>query len=131
MTPRATPEWIGKRPESLPTVKVQLRLFDRQNGICGCGCGTLMDFNRDQIDCDHRLALKDGGENRESNLQLLLRRHHVLKTNAENVARAEADRHKGRAFARPKRWGNRGFPPARRQHSATRPITRKADRSPS
>jgi 5-methylcytosine-specific restriction endonuclease McrA len=77
MTARPVKEWLGRRPESMPTVKVQLRLFELQQGICACGCRTLMDFDRDHIDCDHKIPLKDGGENRESNLQLLLRRHHV------------------------------------------------------
>jgi 5-methylcytosine-specific restriction endonuclease McrA len=125
MTPRATPEWIGRRPESMPTAKVQLRLFDAQGGICACGCCTLMNFDRDDIDCDHRVPLKDGGENRESNLQLLLPRHHVTKTSAENVARAAAERHKAKAFTRPKRGG---FRKAERQRTATRAIVRKADR---
>lgn len=82
----------------MPTVKVQLRIYDRQYGKCACGCQIVMDFDRDEIDCDHTIALKDGGENRESNLQLLLRKHHRAKTVAENVARADADRHKAKAL---------------------------------
>lgn len=97
--PREVPEWIGRRPESMPTQKVLLRLYDRQNGLCACGCGLRMNFDTDVIDCDHILALKDGGENREGNLQLLLQVHHRTKTRAENIARADADRHKAKAFS--------------------------------
>lgn len=32
-------EWMGRKPTSMPTVKVLLRLFDAQGGICACGCG--------------------------------------------------------------------------------------------
>jgi 5-methylcytosine-specific restriction endonuclease McrA len=95
---RDVAEWIGRTDNSMPTIKVLLRLYERQNGLCACGCGTWMDLNVDQIDCDHTVPLKDGGENRESNLQALLRRHHITKTNAENTARAAAERHKAKAF---------------------------------
>jgi 5-methylcytosine-specific restriction endonuclease McrA len=82
----------------MPGTLVLLRLYDKQDGLCACGCGTRMNLDTDQIDRDHIKALKDGGENRESNLQLLLRRHHVTKTNAENIARGVANRHKAKAF---------------------------------
>jgi len=126
-------EWIGRKPTSMPTVKVLLRLFDAQNGICACGCGTPMNFERDQIDCDHKIPLKDGGENRESNLQLLLRRHHVTKTSAENVARAEAERHKAKAFTitrdRRRKIKSAGFRKVAPPHTATRPIIRRSERT--
>lgn len=96
--PREKPEWVGKRPESMPSTAVQLRVLERQGGKCGCGCGIKVDFDRDQLDCDHIVALQDGGENRESNLQILLRKHHLTKTVAENIARGEARRHKAKAF---------------------------------
>lgn len=98
--PREKPEWIGRTPESMPTTAVQLRLYHRQDGVCACpdNCGIVMDFDRDDIDCDHKIALQDGGENREGNLQLLLRKHHRKKTVAENIARGVERRHKAKAF---------------------------------
>ena len=107
MTPRDVAEWIGKRPESMPGILVLLRLYARQNGICACPdqCGRVMDFERDRIDCDHIVALRDGGENREANLQLMLHEHHQIKTTAENIARGAENRHKAKAFNRPKRGG--------------------------
>ena len=99
MTPRAVPEWRGRRPESMPGNIVLLRLYARQNGLCACGCNKVMNFERDQIDCDHKVALIDGGENVESNLQLILRPHHRVKTSAEATARSEERRHKAKAFA--------------------------------
>lgn len=131
MTPRPVEEWVGRRPQSMPTIKVLLRIYDRQAGICACGCGTLMNFDRDQIDCDHKTPLKDGGENREANLQLLLRRHHVTKTSAEAVARAAAERHKAKAFTgRRSRFQSAGFRRAPPQRTATTPPRRKSDRHP-
>lgn len=130
MTPRSVPEWRGRRPESMPGKLVWLRLYAKQNGLCACGCGRVMNLNRDKIDCDHRIPLKDGGGNVESNLQLMLHEHHAIKTIAENISRAEANNHQAKAFNLPKRkWGSRGFPKARPQHSATRPIRRKSEQA--
>lgn len=128
MTARPVPEWQGKRPESMPGKLVLLRLYTKQNGLCACGCTRVMSFERDRIDCDHIVPLKDGGENKEANLQLLLKEHHLQKTVAENSARGEANRHQARAFDRPKpRWPKRGFPPANPKHNATSPIRRRSE----
>lgn len=107
MSPRPVPEWIGRRPESMPTVKVFDRLYEAQSGICACGCGTLMNRNRDKIVRDHKVPLKDGGENRESNLQLMLEKHHHTKTSEENSGRAEGERWHSKAYVmeRPKMKG--------------------------
>ena len=96
--PREKPEWIGKRPESMPSTAVQLRVLERQGGKCACGCGIVVDFDRDDLDCDLIVPLQDGGENREGNLQMLLTKHHRVKTTAENIARGEARRHKAKAL---------------------------------
>lgn len=125
MTPRPVKEWIGRRPESMPGQLVLLRLYAKQNGLCACGCGIVMNLNRDQVDCDHRLALIDGGENRESNLQLMLRKHHRAKTSTENTQRAEGRRHQAKAFAKPKTsMRGQGFRKAEPQRRATRPINK-------
>lgn len=127
MAPRSTKEWIGRRPESMPSIHVRLRIYSRQNGLCACGCRRVMNLDRDKIDCDHILALRDGGENRETNLQLLLHEHHQAKTTAENIARGEERRHKAKAFttASKSKWGSRGFAPSRPQHRATTPLTKR------
>jgi 5-methylcytosine-specific restriction endonuclease McrA len=123
MTPRPVKEWIGKRPESMPGKLVMLRLYAKQNGLCACGCGMVMNLNRDQVDCDHKLALIDGGENRETNLQLLLRQHHRAKTSVENSQRAQARRHQAKAFAKPKgSMRGAGFRKGVPQRTATRKI---------
>lgn len=105
-------EWVGRTDESMPSIHVLLRLYANQNGICACGCGRVMNFERDQIDCDHKVPLRDGGENVEGNLQLLLQEHHKVKTVAENIARGAERQHKAKAFksARPKHsWPKRPF----------------------
>lgn len=120
-------EWIGKRPEATPGKLVLLRLYSRQGGLCGCGCGMVMSFERDEIDCDHNLALIDGGTNSESNLRLLLRKHHRAKTSAEASARAEERSHKAKAFTTLRGGKMRGpsFPQGQPKRRATSPIAPK------
>ena len=99
MTARPVPDWVGKRPESMPGQLVLLRLYAKQNGLCACGCGRVMSFERDVIECDHIVTLIDGGENRESNLQLMLQEHHRVKTSGEATVRSAERRHKAKAFS--------------------------------
>lgn len=117
-------EWIGKTPEAMPGQTVLLRLYAKQNGICACGCGQVMNLNRDKVDCDHRIALIDGGENRESNLQLLLHPCHKAKTGQEASARSEERRHKAKAFTalREPKMRGQGFRRTEPQRTATRKI---------
>jgi 5-methylcytosine-specific restriction protein A len=124
--PRSVPEWVGKRPESMPGNLVLLRIYARQNGLCGCGCGRVMNLNRDKIDREHTIPLIDGGENRESNLTLMLHEHHVPKTAAEASQRAEARQHQAKAFTRPpSKLQSPGFPRAQPQRRATSPLKPK------
>lgn len=119
-------EWIGKTPEAMPGQTVLLRLYAKQNGICACGCGQLMNLNRDKVDCDHIIAVIDGGENRESNLQLLLHPCHKAKTSAEASARSEERRHKAKAFTALRQPSARagGFRKAPPQRRASTPLTK-------
>lgn len=133
MTPRPRPEWIGKRPESKPPISAALRVLEAQGGLCGCpdNCGIAVDFDRDELDVDHNIPLRDGGENRESNLRVLLRRHHRKKTLAENIARGEERRHKAKAFKRPKhRWGKQRLGNGNNQHTATTLPTKRVGHFP-
>lgn len=124
---RAVPLWVGKNDDSMPGIHVLLRLYARQNGLCACGCTRVMSFERDEIDCDHIVPLRDGGPNDETNLQLMLQEHHRGKTRDENIARGEERRHKAKAFAslrKPKLTGP-GFRKAAPQRRASTPIPEK------
>ncbi len=89
MTGRKTEEWIGNTPDSKVPPHVRLRIFRREEGIChisGRKIGVA-----DKWDLDHRIALCNGGEHRESNLFPAIRDKHREKT-AEDVAeRAKTD----------------------------------------
>lgn len=62
---RSVKEWIGKSDDEPVPPRVRVRVFEHHFGIC-CECGVRIVGKR--WICDHRIALINGGENRESNL---------------------------------------------------------------
>ena len=90
-TTRSTPEWIGKTPDTPVPPHVRVRVFDRDDGICQCGCEQPI-LVGDRWDTDHTIAIINGGENRESNLRTLLRAHHKLKTKQDVAEKARVYR---------------------------------------
>lgn len=86
---RAVSEWIGKTPDSPIPPRVKLRIFERNKGKCHI-TGVKIRAG-DQWDCDHVIALCNGGENRESNLAPAIKSAHRKKT-AEDVAQKAKDR---------------------------------------
>ncbi len=77
--PRATPEWIARTTDTPIPPRVRLRVFVRFHGRCDCGCGRKIHAG-EAWDCDHVVALCNGGENRERNLHPLLLAHHLTKS---------------------------------------------------
>lgn len=80
---RSVPEWIGATPDVAIPKRVKLRVFERHNGICHISGRKIT--AADVWDCDHIVALCNGGEHRERNLAPALRDKHRAKT-AEDVA---------------------------------------------
>jgi 5-methylcytosine-specific restriction endonuclease McrA len=83
MTARSIPEWIGKTPDTPAPPRVRVRVFQRHGGCCHV-C-TRKIAAGDRWDCDHVVALINGGENRESNLAPICEWCHPAKT-ARDVA---------------------------------------------
>jgi 5-methylcytosine-specific restriction enzyme A len=114
---RAVEEWIGKTPDSKPPQAVIDRLFLRQMGRCALTGRKIMPG--DKPHADHIIRLKDGGQNRETNLQLVLAEPHQEKTAAENTQgareRSIRAKHFGLAVAPRKRIQSRPFPPSGRK----------------
>lgn len=81
---RSVEEWIGKTDDSDVPPRVKLRVFERYQGVCQCGCSRRI-MAGEQWQADHIVAVINGGQNRESNLHPLLSKHHVEKTK-EDVA---------------------------------------------
>ena len=105
---RSVPEWIGKNDDAKVPPHVRLRIFEREKGICHLSGRRITPA--DQWDLDHKVALCNGGEHRESNLFPAIRSKHREKT-AQDVAelatvRAKKAKHFG--IKTPKRsWPSR------------------------
>lgn len=89
-TARTVPEWIGKTPDTDIPARVRSRVFLAHGGICHLS-GRKINAG-DAWDCDHVVALINGGENRESNLAPALRDKHREKTAADVAEKARIDR---------------------------------------
>lgn len=84
---RSVKEWVGKTPDENIPPRVRVRVFERHDGRCA-SCTRLITAG-DPWQADHLKALINGGEHRESNLQLLCGWCHKEKT-AEDVAEKSA-----------------------------------------
>lgn len=112
LTGRRAAEWIGKTPDSKPPKSVIDRLFLKQHGRCAISGRKIR--AGETTHADHIVPLKDGGQNREKNLQLVTVEAHREKTIAENAARAKERRqrlkHAGLWPKPVRRIQSRGFP---------------------
>lgn len=75
---RATPEWIGRTPDTPIPARVKLRIWTREDGRCYLSGKKIMPG--DGFQYEHVIALCNGGENREGNIKLALTAKHKEKT---------------------------------------------------
>lgn len=81
--PRSVPEWIGATPNTAIPPRVKVRVFERAGGKCQ-ECG--VKIRQGMVwECDHVVALVNGGANAESNLECVCKPCHGLRTR-EDVA---------------------------------------------
>lgn len=78
---RSLPEWIGKTDDTPIPPRVKLRIFERFNQRCN-NCNLLI-VGKLLPRYDHIIALINGGQNRESNIQLLCSGCHDDKTKGD------------------------------------------------
>lgn len=114
LTGRKVEEWIGKTADARPPKSVLDRLFLKQHGRCAISGRKIRAGETPHA--DHIVPLKDGGQNREGNLQLVLPDVHRIKTADENAVRAKERRirlkHAGLWPRSPRPLRSRGFPKA-------------------
>lgn len=65
-TSRSLPPWIGATPDVKVPDRVRVRVFERHGGRCWITGRKIMPG--DQWDCDHVVALINGGTHSEDNL---------------------------------------------------------------
>lgn len=103
---RATEEWRGKSPDTAFPDYVRLRIAERDGWICQCGCMQKIEPTIDAWDTDHKVAIVNGGENRESNGATYFRKHHQqIKTPADLREKSERYRSQRRHFGMKKPHG--------------------------
>jgi 5-methylcytosine-specific restriction protein A len=123
---RSVEAWAGKTDDSAIPPRVRLRVWDREQGKCH-RCARKIPVGDAWI-IEHRIALINGGANAEPNLCLSCSWCKPLK-DAEDVAEKAATyrvRSKHVLPAKKSNWQSRGFPKRPPQHTATKPLTRKA-----
>jgi hypothetical protein len=76
---RSLPEWIGASDDSAVPPRVRVRIFDRYEGRCQCGCNRKI-MAGERWDAEDTIAIINGGQRRESNLKPWLSEHHPKKT---------------------------------------------------
>ena len=111
MTRRAVPEWQGATPDTKIPARVMLRVFERYDGRCHWTGRKITP--QDDWDCDHVIAIANGGQNRESNLAPILRgKPHKEKTAIDVSEKAKTDRMRKKHLGIGKsthRWASRPF----------------------
>jgi 5-methylcytosine-specific restriction endonuclease McrA len=78
---REIEEWIGRSDDAKVPPRVRLRIFERERGICHLSGRKIK--TGELWDLDHKIALCNGGEHRESNLFPALKDKHREKTKAD------------------------------------------------
>lgn len=125
---RSVPEWIGRTDDAKVPPRVRLRIFEREGGKCWISGRKIMPG--DLWDLDHKIALINGGEHRESNLFPALRDKHREKTREDVRQKSEAARVRSKhlGIRKASSFQSRGFEKRPPQNSATRKIVRKSER---
>lgn len=85
---RGVPEWAGKTDNAKIPDRVRLRVFTLHDGRCHC-CGTAIRVGM-AWDCDHVVALVNGGKHVESNLKPILKEHHFDKSRDDVAEKARS-----------------------------------------
>ncbi len=126
---RSTNEWIGKTDDTPVPPRVRHRVFKAKGERCH-RCTRLIDAAAGEAwTCEHLIALINGGENRERNLDVTCSWCLPIKNAADVAEKSRVYRKaaKNIGIRKPSRMKGQGFRKPPGQHSATRPIVRKSD----
>lgn len=81
LSSRSVDEWIGSSPDAKIPPRVRARVFEAHRGVCHLSKRRIR--AGETWECDHIIALCNGGEHRESNLAPALSEPHKIKTKAD------------------------------------------------
>lgn len=112
---RMVPEWIGATDDTPVPPRVRLRVFERYEGRCYLTGRKIRPG--DAWQCDHIIAIINGGANREGNLAPLLTDRHREKTAEDLAIKSKTARTRAKHLGIWKTNGpkikSRGFPKVR------------------
>lgn len=122
---RRVPEWVGKTPDAKVPPRVRLRVFMDYEGRCWLSGRKIAPGEPWEL--EHKVALCNGGEHRESNLAPALKDKHREKTAADVAEKSaiyrKASKHTG-ALAKPSQIRSAGFPKREPQRKASSPLSK-------
>lgn len=120
---RTIPEWVGKTDDAKVPDRVRLRVWLDHEGICWLSKRKIR--TGEPWDLEHKVALCNGGQHRETNLAPALRDKHRAKTAADVAERAMIDRKRKAdlGIRKPAQIKSRGFDPRPPQRRASRPLS--------
>lgn len=107
MSGRAVEEWVGKTPDTAVPDRVRDRVFQRKDRRCH-SCGRKIDAGEPWT-CEHMIALANGGENRESNLDVTCSWCLPVKNAADVAQKSKVYKIRAKHTGAKKKTG-RGFP---------------------
>ncbi len=122
---RSAPEWIAKRDDDAIPPRVKLRVFEREGGRCHISKRLIR--AGEAWECDHIIALCNGGEHRETNLAPALADKHREKTKADVAEKATVYRKRAKHLGlKPAKQEIRsaGFVKKVRTHAGRPPVRR-------
>ena len=119
---RSTEEWIGKTDDQAIPLRVRARVFELKRGRCH-RCKRKIGVG-DRWTCEHMIAIENGGENRESNLDVTCDWCLPIKNRKDAATKRKGTKvryaHMG---LRPEPTiRSRGFAKRSPQRTATRPV---------
>lgn len=100
---RTTDEWIGKNDDETPPPRVRLRAFEKAGGRCHL-CNRQIRAG-EYWQCDHVVALVNGGKNAEENLKPACRNCCYEKTAQDQAEKSDiADKRKKHILPKQSKW---------------------------
>jgi 5-methylcytosine-specific restriction protein A len=91
---RSVEKWVGSSPDAKIPPRVRARVFEAHGGICHISGRRIR--AGEAWECDHVIALCNGGSHAESNLAPALSEPHRIKTKADVREKAKVARLKKR-----------------------------------
>lgn len=87
---RSIAEWIAKHDDTNAPPRVRLRVYEAHNGICWLSKRKIEAGEKWEL--HHKVALIEGGENRESNLAPVLVAPHKAETKRQMAKKKKVNR---------------------------------------